>query len=226
MDYRHELKFIVSDMELKIIEYRLKPLMHMDIHQNGDSYAIRSLYFDDRYNSCLKENESGLNNRSKYRIRIYNANSQLIKLEKKQKCNSMTRKRVSTISSADCLTYMAGKTAPLCTQASDLQKEFYAVVKGNGYIPVTIVEYIRTAFTDSRGNVRITFDRNISSTDKISSFLDSRIDSVPLLPKGIHILEVKYDEFLPEYIADVLTLGTLQQSAFSKYAYSRNYNQY
>ena len=79
MDYRLELKFIVSDMELKIIEYRLKPLMHMDIHQNGDSYTIRSLYFDDRYNSCLKENESGLNNRSKYRIRIYNANSQLIK---------------------------------------------------------------------------------------------------------------------------------------------------
>ena len=98
MDYRHELKFIVSDVKLKIIEYRLKPLMHTDVHQEGNSYAIRSLYFDDRYNSCLKENESGSNNRSKYRIRIYNASSQLIKLEKKQKCNGMTRKKVSTIS--------------------------------------------------------------------------------------------------------------------------------
>lgn len=226
MDYRHELKFIVSDVELKIIEYRLKPLMHTDVHQEGNSYAIRSLYFDDRYNSCLKENESGSNNRSKYRIRIYNASSQLIKLEKKQKCNGMTRKKVSTISLTDCITYMAGNIPPLYIQSTDLQKEFYTVIRGNGFLPVTIVEYIRTAFTDTRGNVRITFDKNISSSNKISSFLDPRIDSVPLLPNGTHILEVKYDEFLPEYITDVLALGTLQQSAFSKYAYARNYNQY
>ncbi|MEI3211847.1 MAG: hypothetical protein V8S42_05695 [Lachnospiraceae bacterium] len=33
MDYRHELKFIVSDVELKIIEYRLKPLMHTDVQR-------------------------------------------------------------------------------------------------------------------------------------------------------------------------------------------------
>lgn len=213
-------------MELKIIEYRLHPLMHMDIHQAGGSYAIRSLYFDDRYNSCLNENESGLNNRSKYRIRIYNASTQLIKLEKKQKCNGMTSKKVSSISTADCLTYMTGKMPPPRTQDSELQKEFYAVIKGDGFIPVTIVEYIRTAFTDSRGNVRITFDRNISGSTKINSFLDPRIDTVPLLAKGFHILEVKYDEFLPEYIADVLALGSLQQSAFSKYVYARNHYQY
>lgn len=150
MDYRHELKFIVSDVELKIIEYRLKPLMHTDVHQEGNSYAIRSLYFDDRYNSCLKENESGSNNRSKYRIRIYNASSQLIKLEKKQKCNGMTRKKVSTISLTDCITYMAGNIPPLYIQSTDLQKEFYTVIRGNGFLPVTIVEYIRTAFTDTR----------------------------------------------------------------------------
>ena len=93
----------------------------------------------------------------------------------------------------------------------------------NGMHPKSIVEYERTAFVEPRGNVRITFDRNISGCEKISGFFDRTLPAVPVLPKGQHVLEVKYDELLPEYIAGVLELGRLQQTAFSKYYYSRNY---
>ena len=83
MDYRHELKFEVSDTELTIIYYRLKALMYMDAHQEGSSYCIRSLYFDALSDSCMRENEDGLDNRRKYRIRIYNGSDEIINLEKK-----------------------------------------------------------------------------------------------------------------------------------------------
>ena len=91
----------------------------------------------------------------------------------------------------------------------------------NRMLPKCIVEYERTAFVDKRGNVRITFDRNISGSDRIEDFLDKTIYRTPVLPEGQHILEIKYDEFLPQYLAELLEIGTLQQTSFSKYYYVR-----
>ena len=45
--------------------------------------------------------------------------------------------------------------------------------------------------------------------------------TVPVLPAGMHVLEVKYDELLPDYIAQLLETGKLQRTAFSKYYLGR-----
>lgn len=225
MDYRHELKFLVSDAELELIRYRLKPLMRQDVHQKEGGYKVRSLYFDDFYDSCMQENENGIDNRKKYRIRIYDGDDTVIKLEKKIKYRGMTRKISGTISREECLSYISGKAPGLKPEGTELEKELYAEMKIQDMHPVTIVEYERTAFVEPMGNVRITFDRNISGSEHLKQFLDKKIVAVPLLPKGQHVLEVKYDELLPEYIAQVLEVGTLLRTAFSKYYYARNYKQ-
>lgn len=222
MDYRHELKFLVSNQELEIIRYRLKPLMRMDEHQKDGSYAVRSLYFDDLNDSCMRENEDGVDNRRKFRIRIYNGNDDVILLEKKMKYRGMTRKSGEKITREQCLAYLSGRTPALTQSSGSLQKELFAETRINGMRPMIIVEYERTAFTERRGNVRITFDRNIGCNDTISAFLDRQILPVPVLPAGLHILEVKYDQFLPQYIGNALEIGVLQQSSFSKYYYARD----
>lgn len=223
MEYRHELKFQVSDIELEIIRYRLLPLMKADYHHRKGTYQVRSLYFDDLRNSCMQENEDGIDNRKKYRLRIYSGSDDLIKLEKKMKYRGMTKKDSTEISKEDCLVYMSGKAVPIRQNQSSLEKEIFAEIKTRGMQPVSIVEYERTAFVEPRGNVRVTFDRNISGSVQITGFLDETINLIPLLPKGQHILEVKYDELLPEYIVKMLEVGTLQRTSFSKYYYSRNY---
>lgn len=223
MDYRHELKFLVSDQEVEIIRYRLKLLMRMDEHQEKGSYTVRSLYFDDLNDSCMRENEDGIDNRRKFRIRIYNGNDDFILLEKKMKHRGMTRKSSEKITQEQCLVYLSGRAPALTHSSGILQKELFAEMKTSGMRPAVIVEYERTAFVERRGNVRVTLDRNISSSNKISDFLDRHLPSVPVLPMGLHILEVKYDQFLPQYIGNVLEVGTLQQSSFSKYYYSRDF---
>ena len=223
MDYRHELKFLVSDAEIESIRLRLKPLMHPDIHQREGIYTVRSLYFDDLYDSCMRENEDGVDSRSKYRIRIYDGDDAVIKLEKKIKFRGMTRKVEADISREDCLTYMSGGAPALREESLRLEKEFYVQIRAQGMRPASIVEYERTAFVEPRGNVRITFDRNISGCTKCRTFLDKKIGRVPLLPKGNHVLEVQYDELLPGYLSDVLDMGMLQRTSFSKYWYSRTY---
>ncbi|MDE7285860.1 MAG: polyphosphate polymerase domain-containing protein [Lachnospiraceae bacterium] len=225
MDYRHELKFLVSDAQLELLRYRLKLLMPQDFHQKEGVYTVRSLYFDDFSNSCLEENENGNDPRRKYRIRIYNGSDETIKLEKKIKCRGMTRKISREISRKDCLSYMSGRTPQLTLDSAELEKELYTEIKINGMCPVTVVEYERCAFVEPRGNVRVTFDKNISGSEAIGQFLERKVIAVPLLPKGNHVLEVKYDELLPEYIAQALEIGVLQRSAFSKYYYARNYGQ-
>lgn len=223
MEYRHELKFQVSDIELEIIRYRLLPLMQADYHHSKGTYRVRSLYFDDLRNSCMQENEDGIDNRKKYRIRTYSGSDNIIKLEKKIKYRGMTKKESAEISQEDCLEYMHGRAVPINRNQASLEKEIFAEIKTRGMKPVSIVEYERTAFIEPRGNVRVTFDRNISGSEQIMGFLDETINLVPLLPKGQHILEVKYDELLPEYIVKMLEVGTLQRTSFSKYYYSRNY---
>ena len=218
MYYRHELKFEVSEIELKKLEYRLKPLLKKDMHQDGDYYLIRSLYFDDIVDSCLNENLAGVDNRSKYRIRTYNGSSSIINLEKKSKLHGMTHKDSTDISIEQCNIYMNKNIPKLADCESELEKELFAMASSKRMLPKCIVEYERSAYVLPQGNVRITFDKNIRGSNDISQFFNQRIDAIPVQEGDIHVLEVKYDEFLPEYLLAVLDLGNLRRQSFSKYA--------
>ena len=104
----------------------------------------------------------------------------------------------------------------------DLVQELYAKTKYEQLRPKTIVEYIREPFTYSVGNVRVTFDRDIRTGLFSNGFLS---DELPLLKTeaGLVILEVKYDQFIPDHIVMLLQLDGRRASACSKYAMCRIY---
>ena len=220
MDYRHELKFLVPETDLLRLQNRLDPLMSLDQHQKGDFYTIRSLYFDDLFDSCLEDVRSGTDRRHKFRIRTYNASSDVIHLEKKSKLRGMIRKESEALTVDTCLSYMEGLPVP--AQGSVSQALLYGILSA-GMAPRCIVEYDRTAYVEPLGNVRITFDRNIRGTMNTGRFLDPDSgDYTYVLPDGMHVLEVKYDEFLPDYLLQAVDLNSLMRTSFSKYAYVRN----
>ena len=103
----------------------------------------------------------------------------------------------------------------------DLKKKLYASIQLSHYQPVQIVEYERIAMVERNGNVRVTFDRNIGGTNQIHTFFNEILPITPALPVGMHILEVKYDEFLPNPIKEVLNSISLNRVSFSKYYYTR-----
>ncbi len=220
-NYRHEWKFVVCDAQLALIRSRIAPLMKADAHQSGDAYVVTSLYFDDANDSCYAENLDGSDRRSKYRIRIYNHNTDFIKLERKSKLRGMTRKESERLSLDECRQLMQGSIPHFRSDLSSEKTGLLCDMRLLGLLPKSIVEYERTAFTERIGNVRITFDRNIRGVQKPAAFLRERIDAFPLLPVDAHILEVKYDALMPTYLMDILEIETLQRTAFSKYCYSR-----
>ena len=219
MEYRHELKFLVSDITLEKLRYRLSAVMDLDEHQKDESYNIRSLYFDDYFDKCLNENLAGTDDRYKYRIRFYGGNADYINLEKKYKYRQMTKKvseQLDVESVKRCLAegyYEAGGA---------LSTELYASFIKSGMRPKCIVEYDRCAFVEPVGNVRITFDMNLRGSADVERFLDYSEDfTLPALPAGMHVLEVKYDELLPRHILQLVDTNELQRQSISKYALVR-----
>ena len=222
MEYRVELKYLVSELQLVFLQKQLEQIMSYDkYHPNGESYVIRSLYFDDLYDSCFQENEDSTDYREKFRIRTYNGEFSVIHLEKKEKIHGYTRKKKEDLSYEDCMCYINKEPVLLKAEDGDLKKKLYASIQLSHYQPVQIVEYERIAMVESNGNVRVTFDRNIGGTNQIHTFFDEILPVTPVLPAGIHILEVKYDEFLPDPIKEILNSISLNRISFSKYYYSR-----
>lgn len=219
MEYRNELKFQLTYMEMQKLRYRLEAMMDYDRNQNGDFYTVRSLYFDDIYDSCLFESESGADNRKKYRIRIYNGNSGLIRLEKKCKIRGMTKKTAEEISLEECRKLVSGAGTD---GGGDLQRELNYWIQSKNMMPKCIVEYDRCAMVGQAGNVRITFDMNVRGTVETGLFSDGGSDWFEsVMPPDMHILEIKYDELLPGYILRAVNLETLQRESVSKYVLVR-----
>lgn len=227
MEYRHELKYVVSALQLALIESRVKHIASLDSHVGETGmYRIRSLYFDDYEDSCFVENEIGTDPREKFRIRIYNANPGRISLELKQKVHGMTRKLSCPLTREQCETLMKGEPLPVDVSYAPVLQKLNLLMRTRGMRPKVIVEYDRVPYVYRLGNTRITLDKNISSSDEILRFLEKDLARRPVMPAGKHILEVKYDEFLPDYLYRSVQIPNLRQTAFSKYYLCRKYRIY
>lgn len=222
--FRHELKYFISNAQIPMIRNRLNHMLPLDSHAGpAGSYTIRSLYFDDCQNSCFYENENGTDPREKFRIRIYNHNADRITLECKRKERGKTLKTSCPLTREQTLQLMQGKALPNIGDQPPLLQKLTMLMLTRQMRPVVIVEYDRVPYIYALGNVRVTLDTNISSSRDIAHFLDETIAKRPVLPLGQQLLEVKYDEFLPDYIYRSLQLEHLMQTAFSKYYVCRKY---
>ncbi|MGN1014918.1 MAG: polyphosphate polymerase domain-containing protein [Butyricicoccus sp.] len=222
--FRHELKYICSEAQLRMIEGRILHLMRRDRHAGPDGvYTIRSLYFDDYDNTCFYENESGVDNREKYRIRIYNHNPERIRLECKRKIRMKTQKQSCDLTVEQCRQLMRGIPLPPDPDYPPVLQKLLILMRTRYMQPKIITEYDRTPFVYPDGNVRVTFDRNIASSHAVDCFLEETIPRRPILRTGQHVLEVKYDAFLPKFLYHNLQISGLRQTAFSKYYLCRLY---
>jgi len=222
--YRHELKYVVSAAQIPILKSRIVNLMRMDPHAGKDGiYNIRSLYFDDYYNRCFYENENGTDPREKYRIRIYNHSANRITLECKRKEHGKTLKKSCPLTREQTERIINGDPPPLIEAQHALLRKFLLEMQTHRLHPVVIVEYERIPFIHKNGNVRITFDTQISSSSNVNDFFSDTIPRRPIMPAGQHLMEVKFDEYLPDVIYHSLNLSQLQQTTYSKYYLCRKY---
>jgi hypothetical protein len=203
MEFRHELKFLMHPHDAAVLKKQLSVMMELDL--NGDAqgrYMVRSLYFDTLAGSAFFDKLDGVEYRRKYRIRYYNNDTKFIRLESKLKID--------------------GELGPILLNHNSVLSDFILDMKLNGLKPSVIVDYQRTAYLHQSLDVRITFDEQIRSRIYDTQLFKTKFGSVEVLEPGDVVLEVKYDELIPRFIADILRQVPMTRLAVSKYAYCYN----
>lgn len=222
MDYRHEWKYEINRTDLFILRQRLKAVASPDSHTIDGKYRIRSLYFDNAFDKALREKVDGVSRREKFRIRYYNGDTSFIRLEKKSRTGGLLRKQSAVLTDFQVRNMLNGCVDWMADGGEDLICEMYFKMRTQGLKPKIIVDYIREPFVFGPGNVRVTFDYDIRTGFRCADFLEPSCITVPAGDAPV-ILEVKWDEFLPDIIRDAIRLPGRRVAAFSKYAQCRIY---
>lgn len=223
MQYRHEFKHYLNYADYLVVRARLGAVMQPDGHSlDTGSYQIRSLYFDNASDKALREKLDGVSRREKFRIRCYDFNYDFIRLEKKVKRGGLGYKLSAPLDKDEVDRLIHGDYAWMRGSGRKLVVELYEKMKLEGMRPKTIVDYTREPFVYPAGNVRVTLDYDIRTGVCATDLLDKDLPTIPACP-GKVILEVKYDNFLPDMIRDIVQMKYREESAFSKYGESRKF---
>ena len=168
--------------------------------------------------------DAGVLTRHKYRIRVYNCSDRRISLECKRKEYGMIQKKSCLITREETEQMINMGFAPITGENPALLNKMLLLQRTQLMQPKVIVQYLRRPFVCDEGNVRVTFDMNITSSPAFDRFFMEDIPERPVLPKGQHLLEVKFDEYLPDYIYHAIQMTNMRLETFSKYYLCRQYN--
>lgn len=230
MDYhghklRHEYKYYINNFVYHELRERFKSVLEVDRNmKDEDGYTISSIYFDDFYNSAINEKLDGVIFRKKYRIRLYNHQDDVIKLECKSKYNNYISKEWAPLSRDEYDRILNGDYEFLLSRKEDICQKLYGACVTKMLRPVTTVEYQREAYVHQLGNVRLTFDKNLAASIGNVDIFDKGYETVRVPIEGAMILEVKYDDYIPDYIWKIFQSDRMEYCAISKYVMCRETN--
>ncbi len=223
--YRHELKYYITSGEYELLQRKLSLTMERDAFakKNGGEYFIRSLYFDDRDDSAFREKLSGIDERDKFRIRIYDMRDDVIKLECKHKSNGYIKKQSIGLSRKEYEKLISGDRLFLLNRPEPFARRMYLEFAQRALKPAVIVDYTREAFVFPMEDVRVTFDKNVRTGLRSVDMFNAGIPTYPVIDDYGMVLEIKFNRFLPTYIRSLLQLEASQRSAISKYVLCRRF---
>lgn len=220
--YRHELKYLINYGEKEILADKLRKIASIDPHATGGEYLVRSLYFDDLWNSSYEEKLMGIPSRRKYRIRIYNCSDSHIALECKEKRNEYIYKFSIPLTRRETDDIIGGRYEFLKDKKDELSQEFYMLLR-SGMHPDVIVDYDRIPFVYESGTVRITFDMHVRAAFNGYDIFDPGLPvyNAMQIPDTL-IMEVKFTEFLPDIFQDIVIPRAAAEISSSKYVMCSN----
>lgn len=203
---RHELKYLISAQDASVLKSRLSPVLPKDKNSEDDSgYLVTSLYYDTFDFAFAREKEDGLGERVKYRIRTYGNEGASFRLERKAKSGSL------------CFKTSCSLETPWSENTKAPFGAFFAHRRTGVLKPAVIVRYRRKAYCTEPGNIRFTFDEDLTALRPASGFPQNTGMAVPVFPDRMAILEIKFDDFLPSSIGSLVRMYARPALSLSKY---------
>ncbi len=214
--FRVEKKYELSLVETARIRAVLDACLKQDVNNGIAGYSVRSLYFDTVYNDDLLDKESGLEYRHKIRLRTYNPNSEKVSIERKAKQGQFQYKQSLLISREQAENMMNCNYDFLKEMENPFANELYYIMTTSLYRPKVLIEYKRRAYVVEENSIRITLDSDIGATFGTLDLFDNVVAFTHFLVPTV--LEVKYNNFLLDYVKDIVNMADKLEISVSKYA--------
>ena len=213
--YRYEIKFALDEISYSEAMRWLQ--VNTQATKRYDDRFVNSLYFDNPGYSAIRDNITGLSNRSKYRLRWYSADKTsnlaiLPTFEIKTRKGRLGKKdsiRMSNFSESFV-------SLPLYKIDSKLRSELNKsnFILDDHYVSVLSVQYLREYFEDSLG-LRVTFDKDIEFS--YVDGLNSKLVDCPKLQYRRYVMELKFNTDLKDYVSQLLSGLNMSPTRHSKY---------
>jgi hypothetical protein len=219
---RHELKYYINSLDYEYLASVLSNVLNKDRnYENSDGYHVRSIYYDNKENNNYYQKINGVETRKKYRIRIYDLKSDVVKLEIKNKYNNIIIKETLFIEKEDVEKISEGDYSCLLNYNDPIANKIFSEFSKDYYRPVVIIDFLRTAYFYPLNNIRITFDRQLEKNEvNLFDIFNRNLKMDPVLTNKI-ILEIKYNSILPTWLKNLLQISRFERCAISKYTLSR-----
>lgn len=219
---RKELKYCIPYKEYVVLSGLLRKILKQDIHNRTKlkGYFVRSLYFDTLDNKSFEEKTAGIEERTKYRLRIYD-NAKWVKFEIKNKFNNCVVKETAIISREDAAEIQNMNYEVMLKYNDKVLNKIYKEFKKHAYYPVVLLDYLREAFVYDLNSIRIVFDKFLKSTTLQLDIFKKDTFQTQKLKQGLVIMEIKYNGFIPGFLKQILQIPSFEMDAISKYCIGR-----
>ncbi|UCE50184.1 MAG: polyphosphate polymerase domain-containing protein, partial [Phycisphaerales bacterium] len=226
---RYEMKYHITETLAAAIAEFIKPFVQLDRYcrlQPSRDYPVVSLYLDSGDLRLCRESLTGHKNRFKLRIRSYTDEPEYPRFfEIKRRINTIIIKNRARVMDSDVKTLLAGLPLPPqnYTADTDTINQFQLYASSIRAKPSVLVRYMRQAYEGADHNrIRITFDRYLEY--KVTNVAEVRLagggwQRSPFTIGGV-ILEIKFTDLYPAWLARMVRQFNLRARSISKYASS------
>ncbi len=228
---RFEAKYKVTEFRAQAIKTFIAPFVIRDRFAAEDaSYPVNSLYLDTPDLALYRSSARGEKNRVKFRLRTYSAAPDApVFLEIKRRMDQIIRKRrvrlgretlPGLLSRGDFREEDFGPLGPKELQALS---EFSDWIRRFNLRPCASVRYQREAYVGVFGEaVRVTFDRQIACRRcaQYDEGIWKETHAWEAIPERRIVLELKFTDFSPGWVQDLVQRFNLVRESMSKYVIS------
>lgn len=227
---RFEFKYVLDVEQYHKICARIQKYMALDpfVEKQGvGSYEVASLYFDSPKFYAYWEKIDGARKRKKMRLRTYRSGDTVADysfFEIKRKFDAVVLKNRVMVDSDEYRSLMETGSfmgTDLYIKEHDVVEEFEYERCLRYLEPKVLILYKRDPYVgmyDSR--VRVTFDYNIKAKRAEELFLDFDAPDFLDVSENKVIMELKFNDRLPPYIASIIQEYGLGRVPYSKYCES------
>ena len=225
---RFELKYLITLKQAEQIKDALRAYLLPDEY-GGDNgrYSLSSLYYDSPDLHCYWEKENGVRFRRKLRIRHYETGEIFTEetpvfAEIKQRVDRATQKRRVVLPYGEALRLCNDRQVPdRAPQDMAVIEEIFAFLWQYNLRPVSIVRYDRQAFVGTIYDLglRVTFDTALTFQPH-PLHLHEQPSGLLMLPANWVVMEIKVNERIPIWLADLIADHNLRLERISKYCRS------